>query len=31
MPLKPAGYLIKSSKPEAIKKEIDDFFKKQQS
>ena len=31
MPLKPAGYLIKTSKPEAIKKEIDDFFKKQQS
>lgn len=28
MPLKPAGYLIKSSKPEAIKKEIDTFFAK---
>ena len=29
MPLKPAGYLIKHSKPEEIKKEIDSFFAKQ--
>lgn len=28
MPLKPAGYLIKHSKPEEIKKEIDNFFAK---
>ena len=28
MPLKPAGYLIKSSKPAEIKKEIDTFFEK---
>ncbi len=28
MPLKPAGYLIKSAKPEEIKKEIDAFFAK---
>ena len=28
MPLKPAGYLIKSSKPAEIKKEIDAFFEK---
>lgn len=28
MPLKPAGYLLKTSKPEAIKKEIDAFFAK---
>ena len=28
MPLKPAGYLIKSSKPAEIKKEIDLFFEK---
>lgn len=30
MPLKPAGYLIKSSKPDAIKKEIEAFFTKKQ-
>lgn len=29
MPLDPAGYLIKSSKPAEIKREIDLFFKKQ--
>ena len=28
MPLKPAGYLIKSSKPDSIKKEIEAFFEK---
>ncbi|MCI9157069.1 MAG: response regulator [Lawsonibacter sp.] len=28
MPLKPAGYLLKDSKPADIKKEIDDFFAK---
>ena len=28
MPLKPSGYLIKTSKPDAIKKEIDAFFAK---
>ena len=28
MPLRPAGYLLKSSKPDAIKKEIDAFFAK---
>ncbi len=28
MPLKPAGYLIKQSKPEEIKQEIDNFFAK---
>ena len=28
MPLKPAGYLIKGSKPAEIKKEIDAFFEK---
>ena len=28
MPLRPAGYLLKSSKPDAIKKEIDAFFEK---
>ena len=27
MPLKPAGYLLKDSKPDSIKKEIDAFFK----
>ena len=26
--LKPAGYLLKSLKPEKIKKEIDDYFRK---
>ena len=29
MPLKPAGYLLKNSKPADIKKEIDHFFEKQ--
>ena len=28
MPLKPAGYLLKTSKPEEIQKEIRDFFEK---
>ena len=28
MPLKPAGYLLKTSKPEELKKEIDAFFEK---
>ena len=28
MPLNPSGYLLKNSKPEKIKKEIDDFMKK---
>ena len=28
MPLKPACYLIKQSKPEEIKQEIDNFFAK---
>lgn len=28
MPLKPAGYLLKDSKPESIKQEIDAFFEK---
>ena len=28
MPLKPAGYLIKHSKPDEIKQEIDNFFAK---
>ena len=27
MPLKPSGYILKTSKSAAIKKEIDDFFK----
>ena len=27
MPLKPSGYILKTSKPADIKKEIDDFFK----
>lgn len=31
MPLKPAGYLIKSSKPAEIKKEIDTFFEKKKA
>lgn len=31
MPLKPAGYLIKSSKPADIKKEIDTFFEKKRA
>ncbi len=31
MPLKPAGYLLKNSKLEDIKKEIDDFFKNKNS
>lgn len=31
MPLKPAGYLIKSSKPADIKKEIDTFFEKKKA
>lgn len=26
MSLKPAGYLLKSLQPEAIKKEVDNFF-----
>ena len=29
MPLNPSGYLIKTSKPEEIKKEVDQFFAKQ--
>lgn len=29
MPLKPSGYILKTSKPGEIKKEIDDFFEKQ--
>lgn len=28
MPLKPSGYILKTSKPADIKKEIDEFFKK---
>ena len=28
MPLKPAGYLLKNSKPSELKKEVDTFFKK---
>ncbi|NBI63211.1 response regulator [Clostridiales bacterium] len=31
MPLKPSGYLLKHSKPEELKKEIDDFFEKKQA
>lgn len=31
MPLKPAGYLIKSSKPAEIKKEIDTFFERKKA
>ncbi len=31
MPLKPAGYLLKDSKPADIKKEIDTFFEKQKA
>ena len=31
MPLKPAGYLLKNSKPADIKKEIDDFLAKQKA
>lgn len=31
MPLNPAGYLIKSSKPAELKKEIDQFFKTQEN
>ena len=31
MPLKPAGYLLKNSKPAEIKQEIDAFFAKQKS
>ena len=27
MPLKPSGYILKTSKPADIKKEIDGFFK----
>lgn len=30
IPLKPAGYLVKTLKPEEIKKNIDDYFKKKQ-
>ena len=29
MPLKPAGYLLKNSKPADLKKEVDHFFAKQ--
>ena len=29
VPLKPAGYLLKTMKPEEIKKSVDDFFEKQ--
>lgn len=31
MPLKPAGYILKTSKPEEIKNEINDFFAKQKA
>lgn len=31
MPLKPAGYLLKNSKPADIKKEIDNFFEKKKA
>ena len=31
MPLKPAGYLLKNSKPAEIKKEIDHFFEKKKA
>ena len=31
MPLKPAGYLLKNSKPADIKKEIDHFFEKRKA
>ena len=31
MPLKPAGYLLKNSKPADIKKEIDAFLAKQKA
>ena len=31
MPLKPSGYILKTSKPDEIQKEISDFFAKQQS
>lgn len=31
MPLKPSGYLLKHSKPEELKKEIDGFFEKKQA
>lgn len=31
MPLKPAGYLLKNSKPDEIKKEIDTFFAKKKA
>lgn len=31
MPLKPAGYLLKNSKPDEIKKEIDAFFEKKKA
>lgn len=31
MPLKPSGYILKTSKPEEIKKEINEFFAKQQN
>lgn len=31
MPLKPAGYLLKTSKPDELKKYIDNFFAKQQA
>ena len=31
MPLKPAGYLLKNSKPAELKKEIDAFFAKQKA
>ena len=30
IPLKPAGYLVKTLKPEEIKKNIDDYFKKKE-
>lgn len=30
IPLKPMGYLVKTLKPEEIKKNIDDYFKKKQ-
>lgn len=29
VPLKPAGYLLKTMKPEEIKKSVDNFFEKQ--
>lgn len=31
MPLKPAGYILKNSKPEEIKKQVDEFFDKKKN